>query len=123
MNMKTAMRQNPFLWAARGLAIAVTLFVSMFAVDVFRAGHSLGAIVIELVIHLAPSLLFLFVLWVTWKRARYAAIGYLLIAALFTVFFRTYRSVEMLLLFTVPLLLISFFFFMASKKEAPPAAA
>ncbi|MCU0412111.1 MAG: hypothetical protein MUF82_06235 [Bacteroidetes bacterium] len=121
--MRAMIGSTSFLWTARGLVIAFTLFVSMFALDVFKAGHPLGAIVIELIIHLAPSFLLLFVLWITWTRARYAALGYLLIAGAFTIFFQTYRSMATLLLFTAPLLLTSLLFSLAAKKVSPPASA
>lgn len=53
---------------ARGLGILFAIFLSIFALDVFEAGLPLGQILLALLMHLAPMLIVLIILWIAWKH-------------------------------------------------------
>ncbi len=55
-------------WAPRGLSIAFTVFVSMFALDVFGEGRSVGETLAALFIHLIPTYILLGMLVIAWRR-------------------------------------------------------
>jgi hypothetical protein len=54
-------------WAARILAIAAILFISIFALDAFEAGKPWNEIAAALFVHLLPNLVPIAVLAVAWR--------------------------------------------------------
>ncbi|MCI5077287.1 hypothetical protein [Oricola sp.] len=54
-------------WAARVIAIAAILFLSMFALDAFRPGTLWTEAAIEFAVHLLPSLALLVALVIAWR--------------------------------------------------------
>jgi hypothetical protein len=102
---------------ARGLAIAYALFLLTFSAEVFGAGRGVGVVLTELVIHAAPSILVGFVLAISWKSPRLAGILMISCAALFTVFFHTYRTVATLAILTGPLVVSAALFGIAARKR------
>lgn len=76
------------VWAPRALAIALALFLSVFALDVFEEGLSAGQIVVHLFLHLIPSLAILAVLAIAWRLERTGAFLYLVLALFSLWFFR-----------------------------------
>ena len=55
-------------WAPRVLCVVFALFISMFALDVFEHGGGFGQTLLALVLHLIPTILFLMVVWASWRR-------------------------------------------------------
>lgn len=117
--MDRAQMPQVSLFVARGLTIAYALGLSLFALDVFQAGHSFVPVLIEFIIHVSPSLLLLFLLAITWKRPAIAAIVFFGAAVLFTFFFHSYRSLAQFGILTVPLLFPSLLYYLASRKQHP----
>ena len=64
--MSKALR-NVLFWAPRGLALLLAAFVSVFALDVFGQGYSLGETLVALTIHLVPTFMLLFALVLGWR--------------------------------------------------------
>jgi hypothetical protein len=80
------------VWTPRALAIALALFLSVFALDVFEEGLSGGQIAVHLFIHLIPSFVILAVLAVAWRFERMGAFLYLVLALFSLWFFRANGS-------------------------------
>ena len=57
-------------WTPRILAILMAAFISIFALDVFEEGKSIGEIALALLIHLVPTMILVIALVVAWKRER-----------------------------------------------------
>jgi hypothetical protein len=85
--MKTATRQALF-WVPRGLCILFAVFLSLFALDVFSEGYSLGETVLALLIHLIPTFVIVLALVVAWRWERLGAILFIVLAGLFLVMSR-----------------------------------
>jgi hypothetical protein len=66
-------------WLPRVLAILFAAFVSLFALDVFGAGQSVGEMLVALLIHLIPVYLVIAALIIGW---RWEWAGAILFAAL-----------------------------------------
>ncbi len=64
--------------SARILAIAFTIFIGLFALDVFEPGKPLGEIPLALAIHLIPTYLVLIFLWIAWKRPQIGGVLFVL---------------------------------------------
>jgi len=65
--MKRITRQLLF-WTPRILCMAFTLFISLFALDVFEPGRSASEIAIALFIHLIPVYVLIIVQVFAWRR-------------------------------------------------------
>jgi len=54
-------------WSPRVLCIAFAIFLSLFALDVFNEGLSVGNTILALLIHLIPAAIIVLVLAVAWR--------------------------------------------------------
>lgn len=70
-------------WAPRVVAIAFTLFISLFALDVFGHGRGFRETLVALVMHLVPSFVLLAMVILAWRREWVGAVGSAALAALF----------------------------------------
>ncbi|MCO6450638.1 MAG: hypothetical protein J5I90_07590 [Caldilineales bacterium] len=66
-------------WLPRGLCILFAVFISLFALDVFGEGYSLGETIIAFTMHMIPTFAILLALILAW---RWEWIGALLFAGL-----------------------------------------
>jgi hypothetical protein len=77
---------NKFLyWAPRVLAILFTLFISIFALDVFEESQWLLA----LLIHLIPSYILALITFIAWRHERLGGILFLLAGLAMVLFFHS----------------------------------
>lgn len=75
-------------WLPRLLALLHSVFIGLFAFDVFDLDIGLWQSLLAFAIHLIPSLAILAVLIVSWRRPLVGAAGFLLLGVLF--FWRLY---------------------------------
>lgn len=64
--MNTGLKQL-LLWAPRVLGILFALFLSIFALDVFSEGYTVGELFVALFMHLIPTFILLIALAVAWR--------------------------------------------------------
>jgi len=94
----------------RILTIAFAIFISLFALDVFRAGKGFWEVTLALLIHLIPTAVVLGVLALAWQREWLGAISYIAMAILYIV--RTWGKFNLsaYLVIAGPLILIGIMF-------------
>jgi hypothetical protein len=95
------------IWAPRAVALAYILLLSILSLDVFSDQASFSEKLIGLLMHNIPSIILGLLLFVSWDRPRIGACGFVLLAVLFTVFFRTYESWVRVAAITLPLVVVS----------------
>lgn len=66
------------VWTPRVLGVLFTLFLSMFAMDVFSEGYGFGETVLALFMHLIPTFIVVIALIVAW---RWEGVGSLMFIA------------------------------------------
>ena len=76
--MNTITRRILF-WSPRVLGILFAIFLSLFALDVFNEGYSVGETILALLIHLIPTYLVVISLALAW---RWEWVGSILFIAL-----------------------------------------
>jgi hypothetical protein len=69
-------------WAPRILGILSILFISSFSLDAFQAGVPISKILLELGMHLIPSLILVIFLWIAWKFELTGGIIFLLVSCI-----------------------------------------
>jgi hypothetical protein len=69
-------------WAPRVLCIAFAAFTSIFAIDVFSMPLEPAEMVVALFLHLIPTALIVFALWVSWRHEWFGAAFFPLLAVL-----------------------------------------
>lgn len=100
------------------LSILYITFISLFALDVFSAGFNWPGTAIALFIHLIPTFLLIACLAVAWKRGVIGGSLFLAVGILFTLWFTTYRRLDVFLLISGPLLLIGALFIISGLKRS-----
>jgi hypothetical protein len=75
------MKHNTLLlWTPRILAILVTLYLALFALDSFRFDRPVGAVVEDIAWHLTPAGIALLLLAVSWRWPWIGGIAFLVMA-------------------------------------------
>lgn len=106
-------------WLARSLSIAFALFTSMFALDVFTKSTSWGTIIIDLCMHLTPTLLVVFLFFIAWHWERIGGILYCLLGILY-IFISIQSQLPWMswLIIAIPLLLNgTLYIFISFRKQ------
>ena len=71
------------VWGPRLLALALSLFFGLFALDAFSAGKPPGAALLDFTIHLIPAAALLVLTWLSWRREWIGGIAFIGLAALY----------------------------------------
>lgn len=79
----TTLTCRAFRWAPRILCAAFTVFISMFALDVFGHGRGPWETFVALMMHLIPSFTLLVILALAWKWEWIGAVGSTALAVVF----------------------------------------
>lgn len=87
-------------WAPRGLAVAFTIFISVFALDAFSGGAPLSEKLLGFAIHLIPTAVFALLTYVAWTRPLVGGVIFLILSLLTIFAFDTYEQWQSLLLIT-----------------------
>ena len=72
----SATTKRVLFWTPRALCILFAMFISTFALDVFRDSEGLLVTSIALLMHLVPTLLIIGVLLIAWRQEWIGAIAF-----------------------------------------------
>ncbi|HVP46439.1 MAG TPA: hypothetical protein VMT32_07645 [Bryobacteraceae bacterium] len=105
-------------WAPRVLCIVFTLFISMFALDVFGEGRGFWQTLVALTMHLIPTFLLLAILWASWRRewiagVLFPSLGVFYIVSVWNRPFATWATLLLMagpLVFTGALFLLNWYY-------------
>jgi len=97
-------------WTPRVAGLLFAGFISIFALDVFSEGYSVLETMVALFMHLIPTAVILIALGFAWRWERAGGIIFILIGAVFTIFFNTSEEWLTFLLISAPVLLIGVLF-------------
>ena len=103
-------------WSPRVLCIAFAIFLSLFALDVFNEGLSVGNTILAFLIHLIPAVIVLVVLVVAWRWEWVG--GVLFVAAGILYLTRMWRYPFAVAGISGPLFLVGALFLLNSWKRA-----
>ena len=90
-----------FYWLPRLLAISLTIFISMFALDVFENQQWFLA----LIMHLIPSFILIFLTIIAWKHERLGGCLFIVFGILTLIFFH-FQS----LIISIPIIITGILF-------------
>ncbi len=78
------------LWSPRILGIAVSLFLSLFALDAFERGKPVASVLTDFALHLVPAAVVLAIVALSWRRPWIGGVAFVLLGAAYgpTVNFR-----------------------------------
>lgn len=69
------------LWSPRILGIAVSLFLSLFALDAFERGKPVASVLTDFAIHLVPAAVVLAIVALSWRRPWIGGVAFVLLGA------------------------------------------
>ena len=98
-------------WAARIIGILAILFISLFALDAFQEGVPLTKILLDLVLHLIPSMVLVIFLIIAWKYEIVG--GFLFVVISFVPFFLSRNLLWVNAILCAPFLLTGILFLMS----------
>ena len=113
-------------WFPRILCIVAILFISLFALDAFEPGMTLGQQLLAFLMHLIPSFILLAVLLIAWKWEKTGGIIFIAIGLITSplVFMHNYRmnesigmSLGIIALITLPFILVGILFVLSHKQR------
>ena len=113
-------------WTPRVLCILAIMFISLFALDAFEPGRTLGQQLLAFLIHLVPSFILLAILLVAWKWEKIGAIIFILIGVIMSplVFIHNYRmnesfgmSLGIIAMITLPFIIVGILFVLSYKNK------
>jgi len=102
-------------WAPRIIGILAILFISLFALDVFKEGVPLIQILLGLAIHLIPSAVLAILLAVVWKHEIVG--GFLFVVISFVPFFLLRNQMWVNAILCAPFLLTGIMFLVSSHYK------
>jgi len=91
----SAMAASPdraMLWAPRLLAVAVSLFLGIFALDAFSGAGTFTEALPDFVVHLLPSMIVLAVVAAAWHREWIGAAAFIVLSAAYAILARSHLS-------------------------------
>jgi hypothetical protein len=99
-------------WSPRIAGILIILFISMFALDVFSEGYTLGEMLLGFLMHMLPSIVMAIVLALAWCWEWVGFVIFLAAGLFFlrTIFFNPLQGLGMFLLFSGPMFVIALLF-------------
>lgn len=98
-------------WAPRVICIGFTLFLSLFALDVFNEVHGFWRTIAALLIHLVPVYIVLAVLAIAWRWEWIGALGFAGLAVWYACFRGTWhRHPDWVMFISGPLMLLAALF-------------
>ncbi len=119
-----------FHWLPRILCILAILFISMFSLDTFAPGLTLGEQILGFIMHNIPSYVLIALLVIAWKWEYIGGIIFILIGLLTSPFMYRHNyamnhsvwiSLSVILVINFPFVLVGVFFLLSNwfkKKEA-----
>ena len=107
--------------AARILGIVFAIFISIFALDVFGEGQSLGTILVALFMHLIPTFVILIILWIAWKWSLPGGILFILIGISYIISAGQQHIATYLIIAGTPILIGTLFVIGYILKKKKPA--
>lgn len=96
-------------WSPRICSIVLVAFMSLFALDVFEEGYSLGEVLLAFLMHMLPMITLAIVLVITWRREWVGAVIFGLAGVMISVLTlsRGIQGVATVLIIGAPLLMIA----------------
>lgn len=80
------------LWSPRILGILVSVFLSLFALDAFGQGKTLGQALPDFVMHVSPMLILLVVVGLSWRKMWLGGLVFTGLAVAYAYFAREHTS-------------------------------
>jgi hypothetical protein len=108
-------------WVARAAAIALALFLALFAFDVWEGDAGLGSKLLAFTIHLLPTWLCLAGVLVAWRREWLGAVVFTALALAYAWWAREHPT--WILVISGPLALVAALYALAWRRRIPPAVA
>lgn len=107
--MKAPMREI-LHWLPRLLGIVMAVFISIFALDVFGEGYTIGELMIALFMHLVPTLILIILLVIAWRWPHIGGVLFILLGMAFIILTYNRSHWTAILLIPTPVILIGVFF-------------
>lgn len=104
------------IWPARMAAIAVALFLALFALDAFEGTEGVLHKLAHFAMHLWPTGLLVVVIALAWRRPWVGVVAFVLLAAAYAVW--AWDHPDWVLVISGPLMLVAALYALAARRSA-----
>lgn len=98
-------------------AVALNLFLGLFALDVLNEGSFGVDLVLGFLIHLLPNLVLALATFIAYKRTLWGGVAFFVLGIFTVFFFHSYRSLPTFLITSLPMLVLGGVFVVLGKKR------
>lgn len=105
--------KNFLTWAPRLILAAYILFISSFALDAFSEEGTLVHQTGDFIMHLTPAVVTAGFLWLSWRFPIIGGLFLMVLGMVFTIYFRTDRTVALFMMISFPLFLVGLLFILS----------
>lgn len=105
------------VWFPRVLAVVYTLFIALLSFDVFQSDVSLLENIGGFLMHNITTFALILALCLSWNNPRRGGLAFIIISAIFTIFFKTYERWDAFVLISTPILLAGILFLLNKKNS------
>ncbi|MBU0612445.1 hypothetical protein KKB10_00360 [Patescibacteria group bacterium] len=111
------MKQKIIYWTPRTLSIAMVVFISLFALDVFWEGYDFWESIAAFIIHLLPTFVLIGIVMIAWKWEQIGGLLFITLGVFYMIM--TANSGELLagMVLTLPITLIGILFIVSGTKS------
>jgi len=113
--------EKAWLWAPRLLALAVSLFLGVFSLDVFSDGRSFFEALPDFLMHLVPAAIVIAIVALAWRREWIGGVAFTALAAAYAIVARDH--VSWIAVISGPLALVAVLYLWVSTRRQKQAAA
>jgi len=110
ISTKIAPMKNFLTWTPRIVLIAYSIFISVFALDAFSEEGSFFHRLGDFLMHLAPSVVVLLMLFLAWRFPLIGGLFVMILGMIFTIYFHTNRTFSYFMMISAPLFVAGLLF-------------
>jgi Na+/proline symporter len=110
---ETLYRAGLTTWVARIASMAFSIFLSIFAMDVFNEGQGFVSTMIALCMHLIPSFSLILLLIFSWRKEWIAGLGYFTLGLVYLYIVRNRFDWSSIAIISIPLFILGILFWIS----------
>lgn len=110
------MKRKTIYWTPRVLSVAMIVFISLFAFDVFIEDYTFWELIGAFLIHLLPSFMLLGIVLIAWKREQIGGLIFITLGVLYMIMTANREMLLPGMIITFPVTLIGILFIISGTK-------
>jgi hypothetical protein len=112
------MKRKALYWTPRVLSVAMVIFISLFAFDVFSGDYTFWESIVALLIHLIPSIVLVGIVILSWKKEQVGGLIFVTLGILNIIMTSGREMFLPGMIITLPIILTGILFIINGRKSS-----